>query len=377
MLSATNWVRRSFFKIMPGVYISYPFCAQKCTYCNFASGVFPVALEPGYLEALRNEIRNTTWAWTPETVYLGGGTPSLIDPEALAAVLSGIPGEWQETACQETTMEAAPGGITPEKAAAWRRSGINRVSLGVQSFNARELARTGRKHTAEVVEHEIGVLRAAGIGNFNIDLIAGLPGQTLESWNRSLDWTVDLDAPHVSVYMLEVDEDSRLGAEVMAFGKRYGAPDIPSDDQIADFYEIAVERLAQAGIARYEISNFARPGFGSRHNLKYWRREPYLGFGADAHSFDGIWRWQNPESIEDYLSGSKPERTPVDPTAERLFLGLRLTEGITSANPGDWSPFQSAIESHIKDGLLETDGNVLRLTSRGVLLSNEVFAEFV
>jgi oxygen-independent coproporphyrinogen-3 oxidase len=177
--------------------------------------------------------------------------------------------------------------------------------------------------------------------------------------------------------MLEVDEDSRLGAEVMAFGKRYGAPDIPSDDQIADFYEIAVERLARAGIARYEISNFARPGFESRHNLKYWRREPYLGFGADAHSFDGAWRWQNPESIEDYLRGSKPERTPADPTAERFFLGLRLAEGITSGNPADWSPFQSAIERRIKDGLLETNGHVLRLTARGVLLSNEVFAEFV
>ncbi len=358
---------------MPGVYISYPFCAQKCTYCNFASGVFPLALEPGYQEAVRNEIRDTAWAWTPETVYLGGGTPSLIDTEALSSVLSAIPGEWQEAACQETTLEAAPGGITPEKATAWRRAGINRVSLGVQSFNTRELARTGRKHTAEIVEQEVGILRAAGIDNFNIDLIAGLPGQTLESWNHSLDWVVSLGAPHVSVYMLEVDEDSRLGAEVMAFGKRYGAPDIPSDDQIADFYEIAVERLARAGIARYEISNFAHPGFESRHNLKYWRREPYLGFGADAHSFDGVWRWQNPESIENYVRGSKPERTPADPTAERLFLGLRLTEGIA----GDWSPFQSAIESRIREGLLEIDGNVLRLTSRGVLLSNEVFAEFV
>ena len=357
---------------MAGVYISYPFCAQKCTYCNFASGVFPRELEPPYLEAVRTELRNTKWAWTPETVYLGGGTPSLIDPNALAALLGESPGEWIET-----TMEAAPGGITPEKAAAWRRAGINRVSLGVQSFITPELARTGRKHTAEIVEHEIGVLRAAGIGNFNVDLIAGLPGQTLESWNLSLERSERIQAPHVSIYMLEVDEDSRLGAEVIAFGKRYGAPDIPSDDQIADFYEIAVERLARAGITRYEISNFARPGFESRHNLKYWRREPYLGFGADAHSFDGAWRWQNPESVHDYmgdyLRGSKPERTAADPTAERFFLGLRLTKGIE----GKWTPFEAAIERRLKDGLLETDGNVLRLTSRGVLLSNEVFAEFV
>jgi oxygen-independent coproporphyrinogen-3 oxidase len=353
---------------MAGVYISYPFCAQKCTYCNFASGVFPAALEPGYLDAVRTELRNTKWAWAPETVYLGGGTPSLIDPEALSVLLAEIPGE-----CQEGTLEAAPGGITLEKAAAWRRAGINRVSLGVQSFNTRELARTGRKHTAEIVEREIGVLRGAGIGNFNVDLIAGLPGQTLESWNHSLESVVSLNAPHVSIYMLEVDEDSRLGAEVIAFGKRYGAPEIPSDDQIADFYEIAVERLARAGIARYEISNFARPGFESRHNLKYWRREPYLGFGADAHSFDGKWRWQNPESIEDYIRGSKPERIAADPTAERFFLGLRLSEGIA----GGWSAFQPAIERLIREGLLESDDTALRLTARGVLLSNEVFAEFV
>jgi oxygen-independent coproporphyrinogen-3 oxidase len=159
----------------------------------------------------------------------------------------------------------------------------------------------------------------------------------------------------------------------MAFGKRYGAPDIPSDDLIADSYEIAVDRLARAGIARYEISNFARPGFESRHNLKYWWREPYLGFGADAHSFDGRWRWQNPESPGDYVRGSKPERTPADPIAEHFFLGLRLARGIE----GDWAPFQSAIERFIRDGLLETDGKALRLTRRGVLLSNEVFAEFV
>lgn len=354
---------------MAGVYISYPFCAQKCTYCNFASGVFPRELEPRYLDALRAELRDTEWPWTPETVYLGGGTPSLIDPDALSGVLAEIPGgSWKEA-----TMEAAPGGITLEKAVWWRRAGINRVSLGVQSFVTSELARTGRKHTAEIVEREIGVLRAAGVSNFNVDLIAGLPGQTLQSWKRSLEWLERLDAPHVSVYMLEVDEDSRLGAEIMAFGKRYGAPDIPSDDMIADFYEIAVERLARAGIARYEISNFARPGFESHHNLKYWRRDPYLGFGADAHSFDGNWRWQNPESIEDYLRGSNPERTPADPIAEHFFLGLRLSKGIE----GDWSPFRPAIEHFIADGLLETNNNSLRLTSRGVLLSNEVFAEFV
>ena len=358
---------------MAGVYISYPFCAQKCTYCNFASGVFPRELAPRYLDAVKAQLRGTEWAWTPETVYLGGGTPSLIDPAALPGLLAEIPGHhWLEA-----TLEAAPGGITPELVSAWRRAGIDRVSLGVQSFVTSELARTGRKHTAETVECEVAVLRAAGIDNFNVDLIAGLPGQTLESWNTSLAWVERLEAPHVSVYMLEVDEDSRLGAEILAFGQRYGAPEIPPDDRIADFYEIAVERLARAGIARYEISNFARPGFESRHNLKYWRREPYLGFGADAHSFDGTWRWQNPESIEDYLRGLKPDRTPADAVAEHFFLGLRLSKGITFGNPGDWSGFRPAIERLIREGLLESDDARLRLTARGVLLSNEVFAEFV
>jgi len=358
---------------MAGVYISYPFCAQKCTYCNFASGVFPRALEAGYLDGLRHELGKTEWAWTPETVYLGGGTPSLMGPAALADLLAAIPGKpWREA-----TMEAAPGGITSEMASAWCRAGINRVSLGVQSFNTRELARTGRKHTAEIVQREVAILRAAGIGNFNIDLIAGLPGQTLESWNASLDWVERLESPHVSVYMLEVDEDSRLGSEVLAFGKRYGAPDIPPDDQIADFYEIAVDRLAHAGIPRYEISNFARPGFESRHNLKYWRREPYLGFGADAHSFDGNWRWQNPESMEEYLRGTKPERTPADAAAEPFFLGLRLDRGIDREMDVDWSAHQPAVERFIRGGLLESSGNILRLTRRGVLLSNEVFAEFL
>jgi oxygen-independent coproporphyrinogen-3 oxidase len=349
---------------MAGVYVSYPFCAQKCTYCNFASGVFPRELETRYLEKLVAELRSTKWPWTPETVYLGGGTPSLMDPRMILDEIPGRP--WLEA-----TMEAAPGTITAEKAAAWLAAGINRVSLGVQSFNAKELARTGRKHTAETVEREVAVLREAGIDSINIDLIAGLPGQTRESWDASLEWLERLAVPHASVYMLEVDEDSRLGSEILAKGIRYGAADTPTDDEIADFYEIAVERLARAGLPRYEISNFAKPGYESRHNLKYWRREPYLGFGADAHSFDGEWRCQNVESAAAYVEGSPaPERTLADPVAERFFLGLRLSEGIE----GDGGPGDEKIAEFLREGLLESSGGRLRLTNRGVLLSNEVFA---
>jgi oxygen-independent coproporphyrinogen-3 oxidase len=355
-----------------GVYISYPFCAQKCTYCNFASGVFPRDLEVRYREALAREIRAHAWAWTPDTVYLGGGTPSNLAPDALRAILACVPGRpWTEA-----TIEAAPGNITPDTARAWVDAGINRVSLGVQSFVEKELRRTGRMHTAQTVAAEMAVLHAGGIHNINIDLIAGLSGQTAASWRESLDWVERLAPEHVSVYMLEVDEDSRLGKEMLLGGVRYGALDTPSDDATADFYEFAVERLAAMGIARYEISNFARPGFESRHNLKYWKLEQYAGFGADAHSFDGRTRHQNPESIEDYLSGGGQVDDELHLSDERFFIGLRLSAGICP-DPEEWRRFDAPIHRFLDAGLLETDGAMLRLTNRGVLLSNEVFQEFL
>jgi oxygen-independent coproporphyrinogen-3 oxidase len=356
---------------LPGVYISYPFCAQKCTYCNFASGVFPRELHPVYLDALRAEIGAQRWAWTPDTIYLGGGTPSNLTPDDLRDILALIPGHpWAEA-----TIEAAPGNITPDLVRAWSAAGINRVSLGVQSFADLEIRRSGRRHTAATVAAEIATLRDAGIRDINIDLIAGLSGQTESSWRTSLDWVERLAPEHVSVYMLEVDEDSRLGKELLLGGTRYGALDTPTDDAIAAFYEIAVERLAAMGIARYEISNFARPGYESRHNLKYWRLDPYVGFGADAHSFDGVTRSQNGETVDDYIAGRGRHTEPATDD-ERLFIGLRLTRGIRP-DAADWRRFDRHIRRFLKDGLLERDGDLLRLTNRGVLLSNEVFQEFL
>ena len=360
---------------MPGVYVSYPFCAQKCTYCNFASGVFPRDRERRYLEKLLCEIRGYAWEWLPETVYLGGGTPGNIDPDNLREILAAIPGRpWAEA-----TIEAAPGGIDAERARIWSACGINRVSLGVQSFVDREIRRTGRKHSAETVAAELAVLRDAGIDNTNIDLIAGLSGQTEASWRESLNWIERLRPAHVSVYMLEVDEDSRLGKEMLFGGTRYGAAETPTEDQVAAFYEIAVERLAALGIHRYEISNFARPGCESLHNLKYWKLAPYAGFGADAHSFDGRARRQNAESVEDYLAGAAPPFDPDDAqphAAERFFVGLRLTAGIRP-EPEEWRRYQAPIRRFLDEGLLEAADGMLRLTSRGVLLSNEVFQEFL
>jgi len=359
---------------MPGVYISYPFCAQKCTYCNFASGVFPAELERDYLAALCSEIAAEDWPWQPETIYVGGGTPSRMQLADLDRILAAIPGRpWREG-----TIEVAPGGLTQEQADAWVRAGLNRVSLGVQSFVRRELSRTGRKHTAEIVAGEISMLRTAGLTNINIDLIAGLPGQTAASWRESLAWIEKLATPHVSVYMLEVDEDSRLGNEVLFNGKRYGAPDVPSGDLMAELYETAVAELERLGIRRYEISNFARPGFESLHNLKYWRLEPYIGFGADAHSFDGSLRSQNIESASEYVRAKSPRlgSTPANRAEERFFVGLRLSDGIRP-DADEWTRFEGPIQHFISAGLLASDGEKLRLTDRGILLSNEVFAEFI
>lgn len=363
---------------MSGVYISYPFCSQKCTYCNFASGVFPASLQVEYHEALLAEIKGVAWPWTPETVYLGGGTPSQMDPGELAHLLEAIPGrQWREA-----TIEAAPGGITADIAEAWSRAGINRVSLGVQSFAQAELRGTGRKHTAEVVESEIKTLRASGISNISVDLISGLPHQTAETWADSINWVRRLDVPHVSVYMLEVDEDSRLGLEILDGGNRYGAGRVPREEDIAGFYEMAVDRLASMGLVRYEISNFARPGYESVHNLKYWRLEPYLGFGSDAHSCCDGARWRNAEALAEYVTLMREtgtatmDRMPGVPEEEYFFLGLRQMEGV-EADAERLAPFWEDVERLVGLGLVAYDGRRLRLTRRGVLLSNEVFEVFI
>lgn len=359
---------------MSGVYISYPFCQQKCTFCNFASGVARPGAVPEYERALSAELRAQNWPWQPETLYFGGGTPSLMSSSFLQEVTNTVPGRpWREA-----TLECAPGTVTRERAAAWRANGINRISLGVQSFVEAELRQTGRRHTAEMVENEVALLRDAGLSNINIDLIAGLPEQTAESWERSLDWIARLAPPHVSVYIFEVDEDSRLGHEVLLNGVRYGARRLPSDDLIAQLYERGFDRLAEWGWRRYEISNFAREGAESRHNLKYWRLEPYLGFGLDAHSFDGAHRWSNTDSLESYLADphDRAPRTASDPSEEHFFVGLRLTEGI-EPTAREWERFAQPIGRWLENGMLEKDGARLRLAPAAVLLSNEIFQEFL
>ncbi len=273
------------------------------------------------------------------------------------------------------------------------RCGVNRVSLGVQSFVDTEAAAVGRLHKRATVLDDIARLRAAGISNINVDLIAGLPHQTAESWEKSLAETLATGAPHVSVYMLEVDEDSRLGREVIAGGTRYHAHFVPDEEATADFYVAACERLEAGGIAQYEISNFARAGSESRHNLKYWSRQPYLGFGVDAHSMlrsatvegEAV-RFSTADALEKYVSGSPLQRTIVsraNALEECFFLGLRLNRGVnlrevtTSFGQQAIDDLSPAIAELIADGLLQRDGDCIRLTSRGRLLSNDVFQSFL
>ncbi len=363
---------------MPGVYICYPFCLQKCTFCNFASSVSVEDTRTLYDRALLEEVKFHRWDWLPETVYFGGGTPSLMPLQSLAALIKEIPRE----RLGEITIECAPGTLTREAATEWRRCGINRVSLGVQSFVTAELRQTGRSHTAETVDSDIAVLRESGIRNINIDLIAGLPGQTWESWRYSLDWIQRLEPSHVSVYIFEIDEESRLGKEVVLGGERYGAGRLPSEELTARLYEQAVQRLATWGLNRYEISNFAHAGWESKHNLKYWRLEPYVGFGLDAHSFDGRERWSNSDTLADYFKNREHgtinhcEAMETYSSEEHFFVGLRLMSGIRPSDQ-EWARFAEPIDKWLRAGMLERDGPSLRLSDRGVLLSNEIFQEFI
>lgn len=317
----------------------------------------------------------------------------MLEAAQLERIFSAVRRRFEVASDAEVTVECAPGTLTPAAVECLLRCGVSRVSLGVQSFVDQESAAVGRLHTRSVVVEEIARLRSAGISNINLDLIAGLPHQTAESWAVSLAETIATDAPHVSVYMLEVDEDSRLGRELLAEGTRYHAHFVPDEDATADFYLAACEQLDAAGIAQYEISNFARPGFESRHNLKYWTRQPYFGVGVDAHSMlasstadvEAV-RFASADSLDRYMAGGRLQRVVVTGRAaleESFFLGLRLTQGIslremaTEFGEETIGSFRSTIEEFVECGLLERRGNVVRLTGRGRLLSNDVFEKFI
>lgn len=385
-----------------GVYISVPFCRTKCSYCNFASDVFSRAVFERYVNRVCADIENSPQVAAEmggrmeravDSIYLGGGTPTVLDAAQLERIFGAVRSQFDVRPDAEVTVECAPGTLTSAMLESLLRCGVNRVSLGVQSFVDQEAAAVGRLHKRATVLEDVARLRAAGITNINIDLIAGLPHQTVESWDFSLAETIATGAPHVSVYMLEVDEDSRLGRELLAGGTRYHAHFVPDEDAMADFYLAACERLSLAGIAQYEISNFARAGFESRHNLKYWTRLPYFGFGVDAHSMlasaapdiDAA-RFAPADSLEQYMSGARLQGTVVSRRAaleESFFLGLRLTRGVSllklAAEFGEEAVAHARVAAaeFVKTGLMEQRGDYVCLTSRGRMLSNEVFERFI
>src|SRR5215471_604028 len=385
-----------------GIYISVPFCRTKCSYCNFASDVFSKAVFEKYADRVCSDITSVeqlaaemggTFEREVDSIYLGGGTPTVLEAGQLMRMFDAVRQEFTIKPGAEITVECAPGTLSTEILNTLLRCGVNRVSLGVQSFVDAEAAAVGRLHKRATVLADISRLRAAGINNVNVDLIAGLPHQTRESWEQSLSETIATGAPHVSVYMLEIDDDSRLGRELIAGGTRYHAHFVPDEGAVAEFYLAACERLEAAGVTQYEISNFARPGFESRHNLKYWTRQSYLGFGVDAHSMlrsvdpslEGV-RFATADSLERYVAGPDFSRSGVSPAnglEESFFLGLRLNHGVNLGEIAgrfgrpaldDLGP---AIAELIREGLLDQSADVLRLTARGRLFSNEVFRAFL
>jgi len=382
-----------------GLYISVPFCRTKCSYCNFASDVFSRAVFDRYIARECGEIKQSQKAAERmggrferqvDSIYFGGGTPTILEVAQMERIFVTISQTFAVEPEVEITMECAPGTLTAAMLDAFARWGVTRVSLGVQSFMDQEAASVGRLHKREIVLDDIARLRAAGISNINVDLIAGLPHQTRESWERSVDELIASAVPHASVYMLEVDEDSRLGRELIAGGQKYHAHFVPDDDLTADFYEVACERLNGAGIEQYEISNFAREGHESRHNLKYWTRQPYLGFGVDAHSMlhsaEGAIRFSNPDALEKYVAGAAQDCIAVSEEAalqEAFFLGLRLNRGVDLSEitkkfgQEALGGYSEAVSDLVAAGLLEREGSVVRLSARGRLLSNEVFERFI
>ncbi|MGC2209563.1 MAG: radical SAM family heme chaperone HemW [Candidatus Korobacteraceae bacterium] len=391
-------------EVHSALYLSVPFCRTKCSFCNFASGVFSRDLFDCYVAHLEREIadapslaRECGAEFDPifDSIYLGGGTPSVLAPDQLDRLFAAVAAVFEVSPHGEITVEVAPGTLSEEILGALLRAGVNRVSLGVQSFIDQESHAVGRLHTCAGAIDDIRRLREAGITEISIDLIAGLPHQTAESWEQSLDQTLALELPHASVYMLEVDADSRLGRELIAGGSRYHAHHVPDEALTVALYERATERLNAAGIVQYEISNFARAGHQSRHNLRYWRRLPYYGFGVDAHSMlpapapsepHRAVRLATPDSLEELLRGARSERTVVSERQaieETYFLGLRMNCGVEllaikeEFGIAAVDDYREAITDMVGRGLLEIEDGWLRLTAQGRLLSNEVFAAFL
>jgi putative oxygen-independent coproporphyrinogen III oxidase len=387
-----------------GVYIQVPFCGSKCSFCNFSSRVARQDVYDAYCRALCQEIEclptlyqsagisSRIYELPADTVYFGGGTPSLLGAERLTQILASLRRRIAIASEIEFTLEMTPGSAGSEFLRRARELGVNRLSIGAQSFSNSELRSVGRLHSADDTRELIRDARAVGFRNISLDLIAGLPHQTEASWQATLRAAIALRPEHISVYLFEIDEKSRLGGEVLQHGTRYHAQFVPDEDFMADAYESARELLRKEGYRQYEISNFSLPRYESAHNLKYWQLQPYIGLGAGAHSFDEQCRWENASAVEVYQSNLASNASPVcavhrlsasEQLEEFFFLGLRQRGGIKlAAARKRWGtqllgPWTQKIETLESDGWLERVNHSVRLSDRALLVSNEIFQQFI
>ena len=372
-----------------GLYIHIPFCRSRCSYCDFATGIYQGELAARYVRALVEEISTARHAGSRvDTIYFGGGTPSLLTPSQLDLILSALHRQFDIESGAEVTLEMNPGTVSRDQLRSFRESGVNRASFGAQTFDDAELAKLGRSHSSADTFKTFHELRAAGFDNVSFDLIAGLPGQTLDGWQRNIEQSLALQPEHLSFYLLEVHSGTPLADHI-----RRGLQPVPDEDLAAVMYEWMIERAAAAGYEHYEISNLCKPGFSSRHNTKYWTGAPYYGFGCSAHSFDGrARRWSNQRDVLRYIEnleqGTSPvveeqELTEADLRAEALFLGMRMMRGVDVREYSEMfgvdlrAEHRDELDRFREAGLVEFHGDLIRLTRNGALMSNEVFAAFV
>lgn len=374
-----------------GVYIHIPFCRSRCSYCDFATGLYHPELAERYVQAVVEEIKSTTIAdnlIAIDTIYLGGGTPSLLSAVQLRVILEAVRQRFRVDECAEVTMEMNPGTVSPEILREFRAEGVNRASFGAQTFDDGELARLGRSHNVADTLKTFSDLRVAGFDNVSFDLIAGLPGQALERWQSNVEQALSLRPEHLSFYLLEVHPGTPLAEHI-----RRGLQPIPDDDLAAVMYEWVLVRAEEAGYHHYEISNLCLRGFASRHNIKYWTGMPYFGFGCSAHSYDGQGRrWSNQRDVAKYVHVIEAGTSPVvqeqqlngmDIRSEAIFLGMRMMAGVNTKRYRDTfgvdlrETHKDDLNRFVDAGLVEFEGDIVRLTRAGALMSNEVFAAFV
>jgi oxygen-independent coproporphyrinogen-3 oxidase len=372
---------------MLGLYLHVPFCSSICNYCNFNRGLFDADLKERYVGALEREILESGRGEPADTIYFGGGTPSLLDPAEIGRLVAACRAAFNVAPDVEVTLETNPETSTPVRMAGFRAAGVNRVSFGVQSFSDAELKRLGRVHTAERASAAHAEARSAGFDNVSLDLMMWLPGQSRMDWARNIGRLIELEPDHVSLYLLELYPNAPLKEEMA----RSGWSQAPDEDA-AEMYLTALTSLDNAGYGQYEISNVCRDGKESRHNLKYWTDEEWLGFGCGAHSTrDGI-RWKNVSSTVEYIErviGGQPigvDRhvlTNAERLGDALFTGLRLNRGVDLARIGEryrldvWSRYGAELQPYVDAGVLARDAQRLRLTREGMLVANEVMQVFV